>query len=79
MDNAGGIAILVLVVLVVWLWRRGGGATRNAERQLRRICFGNDAQVERLIDFEMTRTPAFPAPRRRAAPWTGTAATTVEG
>jgi hypothetical protein len=60
MDNATGIAILVLVVLGVWLWlRRGGGATRHAERQLRRICFGNDAQVERLIDFEMTRTPGI--------------------
>ena len=60
MDNASGIAILVLVVLGVWLWlRRGGGARRNAERQLRRICFGNDAQVERLIDFEMTRTPGI--------------------
>ena len=60
MDNATGIAILVLVVVGVWLWlRRGGGATRNAERQLRRICFGNDAQVERLIDFETTRTPGI--------------------
>lgn len=60
MDNVTGIAILVLVVLGVWLWlRRGGGAMRNSERQLRRICFGNDAQVERLIDFEMTRTPGI--------------------
>ena len=60
MDDATGIAILVLVVLGVWLWlRRGGGASRNPERQLRRICFGNDAQVERLIDFEMTRTPGI--------------------
>jgi hypothetical protein len=60
MDNVTGIAILVLVVIGVCLWlRRGGGATRNSERQLRRICFGNDAQVQRLIDFEMTRTPGL--------------------
>ena len=60
MDDATGIAILVLVVLGVWLWlRRGGGAMRNSERQLRRICFGNDAQVERLIDFKMTCTPGI--------------------
>jgi hypothetical protein len=56
MDNTTVIALLALVAVGLWLWRRrGGGATRNAERQLRRICFGNDAQVERLIDFEMTR------------------------
>ena len=59
MDDATGIAILVLVVVGVWLWLRRGGSTRNAERQLRRICFGNDAQVERLIDFEMTRSPGI--------------------
>ena len=60
MDNATGIAILCVLVFGLWVWiRRGGGATRNSERQLRRICFGNDAQVERLIDFEMTRTPGI--------------------
>ena len=57
MDDATGIALLVFMAAGVWLWlRRGrGGSTRSAEWQLRRICFGNDAQVERLIDFEMTR------------------------
>ena len=60
MDNATGIAILgVLVFGLLWWLRRGNGAMRNAEGQLRRICFGNDAQVERLIDFEMTRAPGI--------------------
>jgi hypothetical protein len=60
MDNATGIAILGVLLFGLWVWmRRGRGATHNAERQLRRICFGNDAQVERLIDVEMTRTPGI--------------------
>jgi hypothetical protein len=60
MDNVTAMAILGVLAfgLLVWL-RRGDGATRNAERQLRRICFGNDAQVERLIAFEMTRAPGI--------------------
>ena len=57
MDDATGIALVAFIAVGVWLWLRHGrgGATRGAERQLRRICFGNDAQMERLIDFEMTR------------------------
>ena len=60
MDNATGIAVLGVVVLGVWLWlRRGRGPTRQAERQLRRICFGDNDQVERLINLEMTRAPGI--------------------
>ena len=60
MDNATGLAILGLIALGWWLWpRRGRGATRGAESPLRRICFGNENQVERLINFEMTRTPGI--------------------
>ena len=60
MDTATAIAILGFIVLGWWLWpRRGRGATRGAESQLRRICFGNADQVERLITLEMTRTPGI--------------------
>ena len=60
MDNATGIAILGVLVLGLWLWlRQGSDATRQAERQLRRICFGNHDQVERLINFEITRAPGI--------------------
>jgi hypothetical protein len=58
MDNVTGIAIFGVVVLGVWLWLRRGAAQR-AERQLRRICFGDDDQVERLINLEMTRAPGI--------------------
>jgi hypothetical protein len=35
------------------------GTSRQAERQLRRICLGNDDQVERLITGELTRSPGI--------------------
>jgi hypothetical protein len=58
MDNATGIAVLGIVVLVVWLWLRRG-AKGQPEKQLRRICFGDNDQVERLINHEMTRAPGI--------------------
>ena len=60
MDNATAIALLGAFVLGAWLWlRRRSGVSRQAEAQLRRICFGDDRQVERLIKGEMTRTPGI--------------------
>ena len=56
------VAVLVLVAtvgLVVW-WAAGrSGGARRAETRLRHICFGNAAQVERLIEAEQTRTPGI--------------------
>ena len=59
MDDPSAIAILVAIVLGAWLWLRRSGVSRHAEAQLRRICLGNDGQVERLINGEMTRTPGI--------------------
>jgi hypothetical protein len=60
MDDATAIGILGAIVLGAWLWlRRGRGVSRQAEAQLRRICLGNDGQVERLVNGEMTRTPGI--------------------
>ena len=53
-------AILGVIVVTGWLWlRRRSGTSQQAETQLRRICFGNDGQVERLINGEMTRSPGI--------------------
>jgi hypothetical protein len=60
MDSLTALAILGAIVLGAWWWLRGArGASRQAEAQLRRICFGNDGQVERLINGEMTRAPGI--------------------
>jgi hypothetical protein len=60
MDNLTAIAIFALVLFGVWLWLgpRSGGS-RQAERQLRRICLGDDRKVERLINAEMVRAPGI--------------------
>lgn len=60
MDNLTAIGILGLVVLGVWLWlRHTNGRSRHSERQLRRICLGDDRKVERLINAEMIRAPGI--------------------
>jgi hypothetical protein len=60
MDGFWGIVVLGVIVVAAWSWLRGGGGTsRQAERQLRRICLGNDDQVERLITGELTRSPGI--------------------
>jgi hypothetical protein len=59
MDNVSAIAISG-VIAAAWLWlRRKNGASRQAETHLRHICLGNDRQVERLINGEMTRIPGI--------------------
>ena len=60
MDNLTAIGILAFALLGVWLWlRHSSGGPRQAERQLRRICLGDDRQVERLINGEMIRVPGI--------------------
>ena len=60
MDNFSTIAILGVIAGVAWLWlRRGRGTSPRAETQLRRICLGNDAHMERLINGEMSRGPGI--------------------
>jgi hypothetical protein len=59
MDNVSAIAIAGVIVVAAWWWLRRGWSTRQAETQLRRVCLGNDGQVERLINGEMTRSPGI--------------------
>jgi len=59
-DDLPAIGIVALALLGVWLWlRRAPGGSRRAEKRLRRICLGDDRQVERLIDAEMIRAPGI--------------------
>ena len=58
MPDAAAVAVVVIVVLGAWLWLRRR-ASKEAETKLRRICLGDDGQVERLIGAEMTRAPGI--------------------
>lgn len=52
-----GLAIALLAVLVVgWVWWTRSRPV-DAEAHLRRICFGDQQQVDRLIDGEIRRAP----------------------
>ena len=60
MDDFSAIAIIAVIAVAAWWWLwRGSGASRQAETQLRRICLGDDDQMERLINGEMTRSPGI--------------------
>lgn len=57
MDALSALIVLVGIGGALWLWRRHRGGTRTTEEQLRRICLGDGAQAERLIEGEMSRAP----------------------
>ena len=60
MDSVIWLALFGAVALAAWWWaRRSPGRSQRPEAELRRICFGNDAQAERLIQGEMARAPGI--------------------
>ena len=55
MGLAIGIIVVLLVILELWFWlslRR-----RSAEKKLAKLCFGDAAQVDRLVAREQKRNP----------------------
>jgi hypothetical protein len=60
MDNLVALGALGLALLGVWLWlRHAKRRSSYSERQLHRICLGDDSKVERLIEAEMMRVPGI--------------------
>jgi hypothetical protein len=53
MDSGLLIALVVSAGLAWFWWRKR--QSDEAERHLRRLCFGNQGQVDRLIDGEIRR------------------------
>jgi hypothetical protein len=52
------IAVLV-VVIALFLWWRGSSGGARAESRLWKICQGDQAQAERLLQAELTRAPGI--------------------
>jgi hypothetical protein len=60
MDSLTAVALVGAALFAVWWWfGRGRNGARDAESQLRQICFGNADQVERLIQGEIGRAPGI--------------------
>jgi len=54
------VAVAAAIAYVAWRWVfQGGAGGRHAETRLRQICMGNEAQIERLIEAEIARTPGL--------------------
>jgi hypothetical protein len=67
MDRALVVGILVASLVLGWLWWNRRAAAAGAETELRKICFGDPSQVERLIDGEMRRVASGTMSRAEAA------------
>ncbi len=55
MDRALVVGVLVAAIGFGWIWWNRRAAATGAEAQLRRICFDDPHQVERLIEGEIRR------------------------
>jgi hypothetical protein len=53
------LLLLAGVVGAIWLWVAHRGRKAAAEKELRRICLGDERQAERLLESEMTRAPGM--------------------
>ena len=53
------LLLLAGVVGAIWLWVAHRGRRYAAEKELRRICLGDERQTERLLESEMTRAPGI--------------------
>jgi hypothetical protein len=67
MDRALVVGVLVAALLFVWFWWNRRGGSSGAEAQLRKICFGDPSQLERLIEGEMRRAASGTMSRAEAA------------
>ena len=59
MDDPLPLLLLAGGVGAIWLWLAHRGRKYAAEKELRRICLGDERQTERLLESEMTRAPGI--------------------
>ena len=59
MNDPLPLILLAAVAGAIWLWVAHRGRKYAAEKELRRICLGDERQAERLLESEMTRAPGM--------------------
>jgi hypothetical protein len=59
LDDLLPLLLLAGVVGAIWLWVAHRGRKYAPEKELRRICLGDERQAERLLESEMTRAPGM--------------------
>jgi len=59
MDPLIALVLILVMAAGAWWWFGHAGAAREAEMRLRRICLGDQSQVEQLIAAEMARSPGI--------------------
>jgi hypothetical protein len=57
--SAWSLILLFAVAGALWFWVSARGHRPAAEQELRRLCFGDERQTERLIQGELARTPGI--------------------
>jgi hypothetical protein len=57
LDEPLPLILLAAVAGAIWLWVAHRRRRFAAEKELRRICLGDERQAERLLASEMTRAP----------------------
>jgi hypothetical protein len=58
-DDPLALILLAAVAGAIWLWVAHRGRRHAPEKELRRICLGDERQAERLLESEMTRAPGL--------------------
>jgi len=59
MNQSVMLIVLALVVVALIVWMRVAGAGKRPESQLLKICQGDQAQAERLVEAEISRAPGI--------------------
>lgn len=59
MDPFTALVVIAMAVGVLWWFGRRSAGSRQAERRLRQICFGDQHRVDELIAGELARTPGI--------------------
>jgi hypothetical protein len=59
LDDPLPLILLAAVIGAIWLWVAYRSRRYLPEKELRRICLGDERQAQRLLESEMSRAPGI--------------------